>query len=407
MPPIRPADGMVSESWRKNLYILFATEFVVVMAFNFVNPFLPFFIQKLGGFTSTQTAFWAGVALGGGGLAMFLSSPVWGIIADRWGRKLMVVRAVLGASVILALMGIVSNVYVFIALRCSQGLLTGTVAAASALVAADTPRNKIPFAMGLIMVAVFGGSSIGPFLGGFLADRVGYQATFFITSALLFSGCLVVLLFVRERFDRPIPGQGASLGSMWHMAVSGKMLPLLITICVLNIGPMMIAPIVPLFVKELDPGVEAATASGVAFGLMGLVAAISSVVAARLGRRISLKKIMIFSCLGTGLLYLPPMWAATVTQLLIFIALMGLLTGGLMMSANSLVSLSVSQSQQGIAYGLSSSAQALGGGLGPLLGGSLASLLGLKPVFGAAGGLILFVAVLIGKLLARKPAETS
>jgi DHA1 family multidrug resistance protein-like MFS transporter len=399
--------GMVSESWRKNLYLIFVTEFVVIMAFSFVNPFLPLFIQELGDFNDKQAVFWAGIAFGSGGLAMFLSSPVWGIIADRWGRKPMVLRAMFGASVILALMGIVSNVYAFIALRCFQGLLAGTNAAASALVAADTPRNKIPFAMGLIMLAVFGGSSFGPFLGGFLADKVGYEATFFITSALLFSGGLIVLFFVKERFDRPIPGQGASLGSLWHLAMSREMLPLLMAICALNIGPPMISPMIPLFIRELDPRVAAATASGVAFGLMGLVAAISSVVASRLGKRISLKKIMVFSCLGTGLLYLPPMWATTVTQLLIFIALMGLLSGGLMMSANSLVSLSVSQSQQGIAYGLSTSAQALGGGLGPLIGGSLASLLGFKPIFGVAGGLFILVAVLIIKLLVGKPVETS
>jgi DHA1 family multidrug resistance protein-like MFS transporter len=398
---------MVSEPWRKNLYLIFVTEFVVIMAFSFVNPFLPLFIQKLGGFNNKQAAFWAGIALGGGGLAMFLSSPVWGIIADRWGRKPMVLRAMFGASVILALMGIVSNVYAFIALRCSQGLLAGTVAAASALVAADTPRNKIPFAMGLIMLAIFGGSSFGPFLGGFLADKVGYKATFFITSALLFSGGLIVLFFVKERFASPIPGQGASLGSLWHLAMSREMLLLLMAICALNIGPQMISPMIPLFIRELDPRVAAATASGVAFGLMGLVAGISSVVASRLGKRFSLKKIMVFSCLGTGLLYLPPMWATTVTQLLIFIALMGLLTGGLMMSANSLVSMSVSQSQQGIAYGLSTSAQALGGGLGPLIGGSLASLLGLKPIFGVAGGLFILVGVLIIKLLVGKPVETS
>jgi DHA1 family multidrug resistance protein-like MFS transporter len=377
------------------------------MAFSFVNPFLPLFIQELGDFNNKQAAFWAGIALGGGGLAMFLSSPVWGIIADRWGRKPMVLRAMFGASVILALMGIVSNVYAFIALRCCQGLLAGTVAAASALVAADTPRNRIPFAMGLIMLAVFGGSSFGPFLGGFLADKVGYEATFFIASALLFSGGLIVLFFVKERFDRPIPGQGASLGSLWRLAMSRQMLVLLMAICALSIGPPMISPMVPLLIKQLDPRVAAATASGAAFGLMGLVAGISSVVASRLGKRISLKKVMVFSCLGTGFLYLPPMWATTVTQLLIFMALMGLFNGGLMMSASSLVSVSVSQSQQGIAYGLSTSAQALGGGLGPLIGGSLASLLGFKPIFGVAGGLFILVAVLIIKLLLGKPVEMS
>ena len=86
---------------------------------------------------------------------MFLSAPLWGIIADRWGRKLMVLRAMFGAAVVLALTGLAPNIYYVIALRFAQGLFSGTVAAASALVAASIPNNKMPFAMGLLMVAVF------------------------------------------------------------------------------------------------------------------------------------------------------------------------------------------------------------------------------------------------------------
>ncbi len=315
----------VSVSWRKNLYLMVATEFVVIMAFSFVNPFLSLFIQRLGGFDTQKTALWAGLALGGGGIAMFLSAPVWGSIADRWGRKPMVLRSMFGAAVILVLMGIVSNVYLFIVLRACQGLLAGTVAAASALVAAGTPHDKITYAMGLIMLAVFSGSSFGPFLGGFLADRVGYEATFFITSALLFSGGLVVLFLVKENFRRPAPGNRTSLADTLRLARSKEMLPLLLAICALNIGPPMISPMIPLLIKQLDPAIAAATASGVAFGLMGMVAGLSSIAAARVGKRVSLKKVMVFSCIGTGLLYLPPMLATTVTQLLIFVALMGLL----------------------------------------------------------------------------------
>jgi MFS transporter, DHA1 family, multidrug resistance protein len=393
---------MVSESWRKNLYLMVVTEFVVISAFSFINPFLSLFIQRLGNYTESQAAFWSGIALSGSGIAMFLSSPIWGIIADRWGRKPMVLRAMFGASLIIALMGLTSNVYVFIALRCSQGLLTGTVAAASALVAANTPRNRIAFSMGTLMLAVFCGNSFGPLLGGFLADRIGYEATFFCASALLFSGGVVVLLFVKEKFQRPVKGQTSSLRNLWQVAKSREMFPLLLAICALNIGPQMISPMISLFIKQLDPAVEAATVAGIAFSLMGIVAGFSSFVATRLGKRIPLKTLMVVACFGTGLLYMPPMLANTVTQLVILVATMGLLNGGLMMSANSLVSLSVSQSQQGVAYGLSTSAQALGGGLGPLLGGGLASILGFKPIFGIAGGLFILVAVLIYKLLSGK-----
>jgi len=147
------------------------------------------------------------------------------------------------------------------------------------------------------------------------------------------------------------------------------------------------------------------TASGLAFGLMGMVAAVSAIITGRLGGHISLKRILVISCLGTGLLYLPPMWARTVTQLVIFIALTGLLKGGLMTSSNALVGLSVPHNQQGIAYGLAHSAHALRSGLGPLIGGSLAPLIGLRSVFGVAGGFFMLTGIAVAKLLARVGLE--
>ena len=134
---------------------------------------------------------------------------------------------------------------------------------------------------------------------------------------------------------------------------------------------------------------------------MGMVAAIAALVTGRLGEHISLIKMLVIASLGTGLLYLPPMWARTVTQLIIFIALTGLFTGGLMTSSNALVGLSAPRDQQGIAYGLASSAQSLGRGLGPLIGGSLAPLIGLRPVFGVAGGFFMLTGIAVSKFLAR------
>ncbi len=390
---------MTSKSWQRNLYAIFVAEFIVIAGFSFVNPFMPLFIQELGTFTNQEAAFWAGIATSASGIAMFFSAPLWGILADRWGRKPMVLRAMFGAGVISALIGLAPNIYYVVALRFTHGLLSGTVAAASALVAASTSRNKMPFAMGLLMVAIFAGSSFGPLAGGFIADSVGYKAAFFVTGGLLFSGGLIVLFFVKEKFEQPAKGQRASLSSLLRLAKSREMLPLLLVLSALQTGPQMMTPIISLFIRELNPERMVATASGLAFSLMGVIAAISAIIAGRLGGRITLKKILVISCLGTGLLYLPPMWARTVTQLIIFMALTGLLKGGLMTSANALVGLSVPRGQQGIAYGMANSANALGMGIGPLIGGSLAPLIGLRSVFGVAGGLFMLTGIAVGKLL--------
>jgi DHA1 family multidrug resistance protein-like MFS transporter len=250
------------------------------------------------------------------------------------------------------------------------------------------------------MVAVFGGNTFGPLAGGFLADLFGYRNTFFITGGMLFLGGLIVTFFVSEKFS-PSGERSASLSGMMKLVRSKEMLPILGVSFALNAGPAIVSPIIALLIKELSPGSEAATAAGTAFFLMGLVATLSSFIAGRVSQRVDLKKILIVSCIGTGFLYLPPMFAGTATQLIILVGVVALLKGGIMSTANTLVGLVAPPNQQGIAYGVNQSASSLGSALGPLLGGALAPVIGLKPIFGVTAGVYVLIGILVARLLAR------
>jgi len=392
---------MPSETWKRNLYAIFIAELIVIMGFSFVVPFLPLYIQQIGNFTIKEAAFWAGIAGSSASLALFLSSPVWGIMADRWGRKPMVLRAMFGGGVVIAVTGLVHNIYGIIALRFLQGLLSGTVAAASALVASTTPRDKMPYAMGLLMVAIFGGNTFGPLLGGILAEQFGYEATFFATGGVLFIGGLIVTFFVSEHFSPSTSTLSSSLSGMVKLVRSKEMMPILGVNFALAAGPAIVSPIISLLIKEMNPGTEAAIASGTAFFLMGLVATISSLIAGRLAQRVNLKKLLVISCLSTGVLYTLPMLAGNVTQLTIFIGMVALFVGGIMSTSSTLVGWASPPNQQGIAYGVNQSANSLGSALGPLLGGALAPVIGLKPVFGVTAGVYIIVGLLVIRLLAN------
>jgi len=394
-----------SESWQKNLYAVFVAQLLVMAGFSFVFPFMPLFIEKVGNFTSREAAFWAGIAGGASGIAMFFSAPLWGIMADRWGRKPMVLRAMLGSAVVVGLTGLAPNVPFLITMRFIQGTLSGTITAASALVSSTTPKDKLPFAMGLLMTAVYVGNSVGPLLGGMVTDSLGYKSTFFITGGLLLTGGLIVLFLVKEKFERPAQGERASVRSMLRLASSVQILPLLIIQFSLQAGPNMVAPIIPLFMEQLNPSGAVATSAGIALTIAGAMAAISATLAGRFGGRISLKTILVVSCLGTCLAYLPPMWATTVSQLIIYIALTGLVNGGIMTSSYAILSLSVPPNQQGIAFGVGQSASALGSGLGPMIGGALGSSLGLKHVFAFTAGMYLLAGLLVIKLLPKRLRE--
>ncbi|MBI4188724.1 MAG: MFS transporter [Chloroflexi bacterium] len=397
---------MASTSWQRNLAANFAAEFLAMMAFTFIDPLLPLYIQKVGDLTTKEAAFWSGMASSGLSVAMFLISPVWGLLADRFGRKPMVMRVMFGGAVVLSLMSFAPNIYLIIFLRWCQGLVTGSIPAMTALASSTVPRNRMSFAMGIIMLAVFGGQSLGPLIGGFVADHLGYQVTFYMSGALLVLSGIIVLLMVKEHFERPSQGQGTSLRSMLRLAKSRQMLIVFVILFLLNMGQSFVSPIISLRIKELDPAGRAATAAGLTFSLMGLAAAISSLASGRLGERISLPRIMVFSCFIIGLLYLPPIWAGSVGLLAAFLALTGLLRGGLATSSNAIVGLSAAQDQQGIAFGLSQSASSLGGGIGPLIGGSLATVVGLRPIFAVAAGVYMLAGLFAARwLLPRIPVK--
>lgn len=396
---------MAPESWQRNLYVMFAAEFIVIMGFSFIMPFMPLFVQELGNFSSSEAAFWSGISMGISSIALFLSGPVWGVVSDRVGRKPMVLRALFGSAVIQTLAGLSPNIYIFVALRFLQGLFSGTVPAASALVASTTPRDRTSFAMGLLMLGVFLGNTIGPSIGGFLGEIFGFRNSFFFASGLLLIAGLLVLFLVKEKFERPVKEN--SLGDVWRLLGSRTILPLLVTICVIGMSQQVVQPVITLFIKELNPTGSASTSAGLAFALLGLTAAASSVVSGRLGRRVSLRKILALSCLGAALLSLSPIWVATATQLIILVGLMGLFQGANMTSTSSLIGLSLPVSQQGIAYGMSQSAVALGNGAGPILGGGLVSLLGLRYVFAVSAGLFLLASALVTRYIRGQPLKES
>jgi MFS transporter, DHA1 family, multidrug resistance protein len=390
---------MATEPWKRNFYVIFVAELIVIMGFSFVIPFLPLYIQQIGNFNSEEAAFWSGIAGFAGGIAMFASAPFWGILADRWGRKPMLLRSMFGGGITIALMGLIPNLYALIALRFLQGVLSGTVAAAMALVASSTPRDKMPFVMGLLMVAVQSGGAFGPLIGGVIAAKAGYEATFLITGGIVFLGGIIILLFVTEKFTPPPKEETASIGKMFQLLKSKELLPVLGISLALSAGPAIISPILPLFIKELSPAGSAETASGTAFFLMGIVTTISAFIAGRLGERINLKTILVFSCIGTGIFFLPPVIAASALQILIFMALTGLFRGGMITTSSALVGLVTPLSMQGIAYGLNQSASSLGSAIGPLMGGALTPVIGFRGVFAVTAGVHILTGLLVARLM--------
>jgi len=364
--------------WKKNLTVLIIAEFFVLAAFNATNPIMPLFIRNLGGYSVDDAAFWSGISAGVCGIAMFISAPIWGLVADRFGRKQMVLRSMLGTAVVMGLMGLSPNMGVLIFLRVLQGILAGTVAAASSMVASTTPRDILPKAMGMLMVSVFLGNSLGPLAGGFLGEALGYEITFyFVGGTLLLSG-LAVLFFVEEKFQRPASGHGSSLDNIKSLIMSKDVVPLLIATFALSAAANLIFPIVTLMFTAVGPESEAVQSAGITFFLLGICSGIASLFIGKLNARFSLRTLIISSSFSMALLFLPPLFATNATQMIVFLGISGFLQGINITASSSMLGLTVPMERQGLAYGISQSANALGMGIGPLIGGPMAAAIGLR-----------------------------
>lgn len=401
-------------AWRRNLYAIAAAQTLAIVGFSLRVPFLPFYVEDLGATTVGEQALWTGLINAGGAGVMAIAAPVWGVVADRRGRKPMLLRAALAGALTVTLMSLATSPWQLLALRFVEGALTGTVTAATALVAAGTPRERMGYGLGMVQTAVFAGASLGPLVGGLLADQIGYRPTFVAAGAMLAASGLIVLFLVQERFTPPAPTVAAGTGRLAALRATGRstaalvlgrtMLILIVTLLVVRLAAMAVQPIMPLFVEELAPDVEdTSSLAGLILGVLGLTSAIAAVYFGRLGDRIGHRRILLGCAAGGGLLYLPMAAAQSPWHLLVLQALFGVAAGGLVPSANALIARHTPAERRGAVFGAAAAAASLGAFVGPLAGAGLAAALGFRATFVATAIVLLAVAAAIATSM-RQPA---
>lgn len=391
-----------STPWQQTLFIMFFAQFVSTMGFSIIFPFLPLYVQALGTNTRFSLEFWAGMAFSSQGMTMMVASPIWGAVADRFGRKLMVERAMFGGAILLSLMGFVRSAEELALLRAIQGLITGTVPAATALVAAAAPRERSGYAMGVLQMGVWGGISVGPLIGGLIADTWGFRAAFVVTGGLLAIAGVLVWLGVEEVFVATSGTEHRlALMAQWRGVLAAPGVRLVYGVRSLSwLGRTMLAPIVPLFVQLLMPQSDrVSTFTGLVVGVAAAAGTASAVYLGRLGDRVGHRRVLIASALAASVLYVPQSFVTQAWQLLALQALTGVAIGGIIPALSALLAGFTEPGREGAVYGLDNSVVAGARAVAPLLGTGVAVWLGLRGTFLATGLLFLLTALLAGRWL--------
>ena len=387
--------------WKRHFYFLLIAELVAIVGFQAIQPFLPYYIQELDVESLEEALIWAGYMGTAGGLAMALSAPVWGAVADRWGRKPMVVRSMLGGGLTVVCMAYATSAEQVLLLRTLQGLLAGTVTACITLVSTSTPRAHQAFALGLMQGAFMLGGAVGPFLGGVCIERFGYFPSLLGGGGLILLSGLGVWAFVHEDFKRPQQPDGRSV---WRTFIEdGRQLLqgrpyriLLLCLVLMQFSFGLVIPVVPLFLQQLSDRADILSTAGSIFALAGLAGALASGLAGMVSGRFGARRILVVGMLGTALFFFAQGMATTVGALGALIVVGSLVTGGLRPVLIGLAAQVVPEEARGKAFGLMTSASALGWALGPGIGGNVGAAWGFPPVFFGTAMLFILVAVWTG-----------
>ena len=380
--------------WRSTLFVMFIAQLISIVGFAFVYPFIPFYIREIGVTDEKLVPIWAGILGAASSLTMTIFSPIWGWLSDRYGRKLMVERAMFAGAIITMAMGMVGNVYQLLILRLLQGALAGTISASIALVSTALPGTKLGFGLGLMQVAVFLGMSLGPWIGGMIADILGYRLTFVAGGAILLVGGILVMIGAKEKFIRPSAVSLKRSGSMKTLFALPGFVSLMVVFLLFHFSIHIAIPIIPLFIEEVgNLKTRVASTTGLMFAVTGATASISAAAIGYLSDRRGHKQVLIVNLFISSILWVAHALARNIDQLLVIRILFGFAVGGNLPTMNALVGKLTPKESYGKAYGLMASMTSLGMTLGPLAGGIMASYMGLRWPFVVVGLLLSLVLI--------------
>jgi MFS family permease len=368
--------------WRRNLAVCLIGSFTTIVAMTLLLPFLPLYVEQLGVSDPAAIAQWSGVAYGATFFAAALVAPLWGRLADQYGRKLMLVRASLGMAVAMSLIGMAHNVWELVGLRLFAGFAGGYASGSTILVATETPRGRSGWALGMLSSGIMAGNLVGPLIGGALPPLIGIRATFWAAGSVIFLTFIATTVLIKEE-KRPGGVKKISRQEGWSQIPDKRpVIAMLVMGLLLMLANMSIEPIITIYVAQIVKNVSEVTiVSGVVMSAAALGSILSASRLGKLADRIGHWSVLVGALAASALLLIPQAFVTAGWQLVGLRFLMGLALGGLLPCVTSIIRHNVPDGIAGRVLGYSTSSQYAGQVAGPLLGGFVGGHIGMRAVF--------------------------
>ena len=365
------------------------------LSFNFWLPFLPLFLLDLGASSEADAVFWVALATTIQGITRLVSGPVWGVLSDRFGRKLMYLRALyFGTATTLIMVLVAEPWHVAIAFAC-QGLFSGFVPASVALISVSVPDSRLNASLSLVTGAQYLGNTLGPAVGALLAIAFGYRGAILAAAALpAIVGTAVIFFVPADRVGAPVRSADGSKTALEPFRPNFQFGLAVFLYLVIFAMTQLLRIATPIALKGIEAtNVDAIT--GITFTLGGLASAIAVLLlASRIFRAGRMRSTLAIGSALTGITHLLLAGSGTVPLYITGFALISLLQAAMIPATNTLIAANVSRSRRGTAFGIASSAQALAFIIGPM-GAALFAAISLQFGFVVIAGVFLGLALLL------------
>jgi len=377
---------------KRNFLIMWICNFLIAASMTMVLPFISLYIGTLGDFSHDYIQRWSGLVFGVTFLSAFIVSPIWGRIGDKYGFKPILLITGYGIATSVFFMGIIHSVFGLFILRMIMGFVTGFIPTSIALISKQTPKSEAGKTLGTLQMGNVAGSLFGPILGGMLADNVGFQYTFVITSISVMIATTVVFFGIKEikqqsEVKKKIP---RTQKDVIKQILSRKMLVMVMVIALLiQVGNFSIQPLLALYVSDLTHATSIALLSGLAFSATGFGNLLLTRQWGKLGDIIGYEKVLLILLILASILIIPQALVTELWQLVVLRFLYGMVVGGMIPCVTAYIRIEAPLEMQGEILGYNQSFRFLGNVIGPALGGFVAGHAGISSVFYVTGSLFL------------------
>lgn len=338
--------------------------------------------------------------------------PFWGVWADKYSRRAVIVRSAVVEAVVFAGVAIAQEPWQLAAALLLTGLQLGNTGVMLAALRDVTPAGRIG-----TMTALFGATSpigfaIGPVIAGVMIDGLGLTlADVFWFSALL-SAVIVAVLLIGTREVRPevVPAgrvlelaRNALMGVLRDVAI--RRLFVIFGIAIL--ANQMYRPFLPLLVEDIfGSGAGLASAIALVTGTAALAGAVVSPVSGPIGDRIGFRPVLAASLIGGGVSVALMPLAPVVAWLALLAAIYAAFQAAVQAMMFGLIATEAAPERRSATLNLVLLPLYVAGIIGPSLGALVAAGVGVDGVFPAAGVVFLLgglgIAGIVGRVRRRR-----